>query len=86
MDASVHVPVMNVRVMRMVVPDADVGVQVAVRGACVGARFMRVLVVFIVAVFVCMRQFLMDMRMGMVLGQVQPDPQSHQRRRQPERP
>lgn len=47
-------------------------------------RSMRVLVVLIVGVFVFMLQNLMQVLMGMVLGEVQPYAQAHQPRSNPE--
>lgn len=75
---------MNIGVMRVAVPQGNMRMQVAVFGVCVPARFMPVLMVFIMAVFVFMRQFLMEMLMFMVLGEVQPHAQTHQRRGNPE--
>lgn len=66
------VPVVNIRVMRVAVLHRDVRMQVAVTFATIQWRFVRVLVVLIMAVFMFMLQPLMQVFMGMVLREVQP--------------
>ena len=76
--ASVAVPVMDVRVMRMTVPYHWVLVQVAVLTDAAPFKCMRVLVVCIVAVQMLMRHRFMDMIVPVLFGQMEPDPQPHQ--------
>ena len=82
--ASVAVPVMDVRVMRMTVPYHRVLVQVAVLAGAAPFKCMRVLVVRIVAMQMVMRHRFMDMFVPMLFGQMEPDPQSHQEGGHPE--
>jgi hypothetical protein len=82
--ASVAVPVMDVRVMRMTVSYHRVLVQVVVLADAAPFKFMRVLVVRIVAMQMVMRHRFMDMFVPMLFGQMEPDPQSHQKGGHPE--
>ena len=77
-------PVVNVRIMRMAVPHDWVLVPVGMPVLAAPAWFMRMLVVFIVAVLVLMRQRRVKVFMRMVFGQVQPHAQRHQRSGEPE--
>ena len=71
------VPVMNIRVMRVAVRHGDVRVQVAVIFIATQASFMRVKVVFIMAVLMRMLHHLMQVFVGMVFREVNPHTQSH---------
>ena len=70
-------PVMNIRVVGVAVLHGEVGVPVAMFAAAAPLRVMRMLVVFVLAMFVCMLQHLVQMVMCMVLGEVQPHAQAH---------
>lgn len=75
---SVNVPVVNVRVVRVAMGHCSVLVPVAVTAWAAPAWFMRMLMVFIMAVFVLMLHLLVDMFMPMVFSQVQPHAHGHQ--------
>ncbi len=78
------VPMVDVRVMRVLVGQCLVGKQVAVVLSDNDMGLVRVLVVLVMHMPVRVHQRLMGMRMFMSLDQVQPDPQAHQRAGQPE--
>lgn len=82
---SMHMPVVNIRVMWVRVREGQVRVVVTMWAAAMTFRIMRVLVVRIMHVFVRMLQVFMQVFMGMVLGEVQPYTQAHQGRSNPER-
>ena len=81
---SVPVPMVDVRVMRMLVRQGKVGMLMTVWFGAVPRRLMRVLMVRIVHMAMCMYQRLMGVLVCVPLGQVQPNPQPHQRTGQPE--
>ena len=78
--------VMDVGIMRMAVGQWRVGVLVRMRLASIPLEIMRVLVMRVVPVEVCVRDRLVSMYVLVPLGQMQPDPRSHQGRSHPERP
>lgn len=73
------VPVMDVRVVRVSVFERGVDVFVDMRFAGRIVRFVRMLVMFVVAVAVLVDQGVMQVKMVVPLGQMQPDPDQHQR-------
>ena len=77
-------PVVNIRVMWVSVPNGNVCVAVTMLAAAKTFRIMRVLVVLIMFMFVFMFQHFMPVFMGMVFGEVQPYTHAHQRRSNPE--
>jgi len=81
-----NVPVVNVRVMRVAMPYGDMLVQVTVFSTRGRLQCVRMLMVFIMRMFMVVLQDLMQMLVGMVFRQVQPYAQSHQHRGHPERP
>lgn len=84
-ESAVVVTVMQVRVMRMAVPQAAVLMLVAVRLAAVPSERVLVPVMLVVHVLVVVRHLLMDVRVLVALRQVQPDAEGHEGRSDPER-
>ena len=90
-DASRHsrrlmaMPVMQIRIVLMLMAHGEMGVQMRVRLAGRVAASMGMLMVFVVHMSVIVRQFLVLMPMVMALGQVQPHAERHQRRSGQER-
>ena len=76
-------PVVDVRVVRMAVLYGGVRVMVAVCTTSIPFCVVRMLVVLIVAVFMRMLHFLVQMVMRVVFGEMQPHAQPHQRRGDP---
>ena len=72
-----HMPMVNIRVMRVAVPYGQMHVAMAVSSLAAPRKFMRMAVVFVVAVRVVVVQRLVQMLVSMVFGQVQPDAQAH---------
>lgn len=83
---SMQVSMVDVREMGVLVRHGAVLVPVRVWLATVPLEFMRMLMMLVVYMTVRMRQRLMPVLVFMALAQVQPDPQGHQRGRQPEHP
>ena len=81
-----HMPMVNIRVMRVAVPYGQMHMPMAVSSLAAPRKIMRMAVVFVVAVRMVVVQRFMKMLVRMVFGQVQPDAQAHQRGGNPERP
>ena len=81
---SVPVPMVDVRVMRMLVRQGKVGMLMTVWFGAIPRRLMRVLMVRIVHMAMCMYQRLMGVLVCVPLGQVQPHPQRHEGASSPE--
>ena len=81
---SMDMPMVNVRVVRVAMPNRCVHVRMLVLSRTTPHKIMGMLVVRIVAVCVVMLQRFMKMVMNMVLREVKPHPPTHQRRRDPE--
>lgn len=79
-----RVAVMDVRVMRVTVPDGEVFVQMAVLATCLRFKCVSMLMVFVMTVHMLVFQRLMQVFMGVTFPQVQPHPAPHQRGRHPE--
>ena len=77
---------MHIRVMRMPVHERLMGVLVRVRLEPIPLEGMSVLMMGIVAMGVRVSHRLVSVLVLVHLGQVQPDSDGHERRRQPERP
>lgn len=78
-------PVMDIRIMRMLVRHRRMDVPVHMRFFPVPARVVRVLMMFVMHMEVLMLDSLMRMLMRMMFAQMQPDAERHQGCRNPER-
>ena len=76
-------PVVDIRVVRVAMLDGGVAVPMAVLFPAGHARFVCMLVVFVMHVLVRVLQHLMLVLMGMVFREMQPYAQGHQSRRNP---
>jgi len=72
------VPVVNVRVVRMLVRQDLVPMWVSVRLLTIPWEFMQMLMMFVVAMAVAVHQGLMRVHVLVPLANVKPDPQPHQ--------
>ena len=79
------VPVMQVRRVRVQIRQRLVFVDVRVRRGSIPVKSVCMLVMQIVPVRVRVREPVMDMRVRMPFGEVQPHANAHQRQRHPER-
>jgi len=77
-------PVMDVRRVRVTVREPCVGVLVGVRFALRIARIMLVLVVLVVLVPMRVRERLVRMEVLVALGEMEPEPERHERCRREE--
>ena len=80
----VPVPVVEVRVVRMAVHQRRMVVRMGVRRAAVPVRVVLMLVVHIVDMLVRVFHRVVDVRVQMPFGQVEPDAQGHERGGDPE--
>ena len=78
------VPVVNIRVMRMLVRYSDVTMPMVMRLVIVPLEIVKMLVVLVVNMPMTVLHRLMLVSVLMMLRQVQPDAPAHQSRRQPE--
>ena len=81
-----HMPMVNIGVMRVAVPYGQMHMPMAVSSLAAPRNIMRMAVVFVVAVRMVVVKRFMQMLVPMVFGQVQPDAQAHQRGGNPKRP
>ena len=77
-------PMMNIRIVRMRMPEIGVTVRMYMRTLAVPGDIMLMLVMGIMFMSMCMGHRVMRMRMLVRFGQVQPDAGAHQRRSDPE--
>ena len=78
------VPVVNIRIMRMLVRYGDMTMPMVMRLVIVPLEIVKMLVVLVVNMPMTVLHRLMLMSVLMMLRQVQPDAPAHQARRQPE--
>ena len=78
------VTVVDVRVMRMAVTERRMDVEVGMRGVTDDGKVMRMLVMLVMRVSVTVRERVVTVRMRMPLADMQPDPEAHETRGQPE--
>lgn len=79
-----NMPVMNVRVMRMAVPDGEVRVPMTVLYGFESVKPMLMLMVLVMDVLVLMFQNIMQVFMVMMFSEVKPYTQPHKHRSNPE--
>jgi hypothetical protein len=77
--SSMTMPVMDVGIVRMRVPDPNMPMPVRMRFGARSPRLMRVLVVLVMAVQMLVRQLIVQMFVVMALADMKPDTDTHER-------